>query len=143
MKAEIISIGTEILLGEIVDTNASYLAGQLPLLGIELERVTQIGDNKNKLVEILKHTWERSDIIITTGGLGPTEDDVTRDAIATFLNEEMKVDVTLLEELRAFFKRYGILMPESNIKQAMLIPSACSLPNPQGTCTRMAYREGR
>ncbi len=85
MKAEIVSIGTELLLGEITDTNASYLASQLPLLGIDLYWISQVGDNPVRLVEVLRRAWNRSDLIITGGGLGPTEDDITREAIAELL----------------------------------------------------------
>ncbi len=91
MKAEIISIGSEILLGKITDTNVSYLAGQLPLLGIDLQWTTQVGDNQARIVETLRQAWRRSDFIITTGGLGPTADDLTRESIAEALGEEMKV----------------------------------------------------
>ena len=82
MKAEIISIGTELLLGQITDTNASYLAGELPALGIDLYFISQVGDNQGRLVDTLRRAWQRSDVVITTGGLGPTEDDVTRESIA-------------------------------------------------------------
>ncbi len=78
MKAEIISVGTEILLGEITDTNSAYLAGQLPLLGIDLYWMSTVGDNPERIAEVLKRAWGRSDLILVTGGLGPTEDDLTR-----------------------------------------------------------------
>jgi nicotinamide-nucleotide amidase len=133
VKAEIISIGTEILLGEIVDTNAHYLAGQLPLLGIDLHWITQVGDNQVRVVEALERAWSRSDLIITTGGLGPTEDDLTRQSIAAMLGEEMKVDPTLEKWLRGLFTRLGSEMPERNLKQATLIPSARAIPNLWGS----------
>ncbi len=133
MKAEVISIGTELLLGEITDTNASYIASQLPLLGIDLYWVTQVGDNLGRMKEILEQAWRRSDLILTTGGLGPTEDDLTREAIATILGEELKVDPELERQVREFFSQRGIQMPESNIKQATLIPSAEAITNPRGT----------
>lgn len=133
MKAEIISIGTELLLGEITDTNASYIASQLPLLGIDLYWITQVGDNLARMRECLERAWGRSDLILTTGGLGPTEDDLTREAIAAMLGEELKVDQELERQLREFFSRRGFPMPESNIKQATLIPSAQVIPNPRGT----------
>ena len=133
MKAEIISIGTELLLGQITDTNAPYLASELPLLGIDLYWITQVGDNRNRLVDAIKRALERSDIIITTGGLGPTEDDVTREAIAELLGEEMRVDPELEQWLRGMFQKIGYEMPERNIKQANLIPSARAIPNLQGT----------
>ncbi len=144
MKAEIISIGTEILLGQITDTNASYLAGQLPLLGIDLYWASQVGDNRRRLVEVMQRAWGRSQLTITTGGLGPTEDDLTREAIAEVLGEEMTVDPALEQELREFFRRISYEMPDRNIKQATLIPSAQAIPNPRGTAPGWwVEREGR
>jgi len=133
MKAELISIGTEILLGEILDTNARYIASRLPALGIDLFYTSQVGDNLGRLTEVIARAWERSDIVITTGGLGPTEDDLTREAIAHVLGEEMQVDPDLERALRQFFARRGVTMPERNVKQAALIPSARPIPNPRGT----------
>jgi nicotinamide-nucleotide amidase len=133
MKAEIISIGTEILLGQITDTNAPYLASELPLLGIDLHWITQVGDNRARLVDALRRACDRSDIVIATGGLGPTEDDVTREAIAGLLGEEMTVDPELEARLRGMFQAIGYEMPERNIKQACLIPSARAIPNARGT----------
>jgi len=133
VKAEIISVGTELLLGEITDTNAAYLAGQLPLLGIDLYWISQVGDNQGRLVEVLKRAWQRSDLILTTGGLGPTEDDLTREAIAEMLGEELWIDPLLEREIRELFARRGITMAPSNIKQAAVIPSAEAIHNAQGT----------
>jgi nicotinamide-nucleotide amidase len=133
MKAEIISIGTELLLGEITDTNASFLASQLPLLGIDLYFISLVGDNQQRLVHTLKQAWQRSDLIITTGGLGPTQDDITRESIAELLHEELTTDPHLVQQLREFFCHRKLDMPQNNIKQANLIPSAQSLANPRGT----------
>ena len=133
MRAEIISIGTEILLGEITDTNASYLASQLPLLGIDLYWVSQVGDNQARLVEVLKRAWQRSELVLTTGGLGPTGDDLTREAIAEMLGEELTMSPSSESELRERFSHWGMPMPLSNLKQANIIPSAESIPNEQGT----------
>jgi nicotinamide-nucleotide amidase len=133
MDAEIVSIGTELLRGEVIDTNASYLASQLPLLGIDLYRVTQVGDERGRLVEIFRQAWRRSQLLLTTGGLGPTEDDLTREALSEMLGEELKVDPTLEQGLRGLFALWGREMPSHNIKQATLIPSAQAIPNPRGT----------
>ena len=133
MKAEIISIGTEILLGELLDTNANYLAARLPALGIDLYWTTQVGDNLDRLTEAFRRAWERSDLTLATGGLGPTEDDVTREAVAAALDESLSVQPELEAQLRAFFANRGLLMPERNVKQAALIPSARAIPNPRGT----------
>ena len=133
MKAEIVSIGTELLLGQITDTNASYLASKLPELGIDLLWITQVGDNLERMKECLERALSRSDLVLTTGGLGPTEDDLTREAIAALMGEEPRVDPELEQGLREFFSRRGYQMPESNIKQATIIPSTQVIPNPRGT----------
>jgi nicotinamide-nucleotide amidase len=133
MKAEIISIGTEILLGEILDTNTQYIASRLPALGIDLYYTSVVGDNLGRLVEVIGRAWERSDLVLATGGLGPTEDDLTREAIAQVLGEEPAIDPALDRGLRELFASRGIPMPERNVKQAALIPSARAIPNPRGT----------
>jgi len=133
VKAEIISIGTELLLGEITDTNASYLASQLPLLGIDLYWISQVGDNQARLVETLKRAWQRSELILATGGLGPTADDITRESIAEMFGEEMEVVPSLEQALRQRFGQMAINMPLSNLKQATVIPSAEPIPNEMGT----------
>jgi len=144
MKAEIISIGTEILLGDILDTNANYLAARLPALGIDLYWMTQVGDNLGRLTEAFRRAWDRSDLTLATGGLGPTEDDVTREAIAAALDEPLSIQPELEAQLRAFFAGRGLLMPERNVKQAALIPSARAIPNPRGTAPGWwVERDGR
>jgi nicotinamide-nucleotide amidase len=144
MRAEIISCGTELLLGQITDTNATYLAQSLSGLGIDLYYVSQVGDNLGRIVETLRRAWERSQLIIMTGGLGPTEDDLTREAISTLLGESMQVDPALAEELRSWFATRGLQMPARNLKQATLIPSARPLPNPLGTAPGWwVEKEGR
>ena len=133
MRAEIISIGTELLLGEIVDTNTPYLANQLSSLGIDLYFTSAVGDNVARLAGVFKQAWQRSELIITTGGLGPTQDDITRDGIAGLLGEKLEVVPELKQNLVDFFARRGLEMPPSNIRQATLIPSAVAILNPQGT----------
>ncbi|GIW05408.1 MAG: CinA-like protein [Dehalococcoidia bacterium] len=133
MRAEIISVGTELLLGFIVDTNAAYLAQQLAGLGIDLYYVSVFGDNLDRLAEGAARAFARSDLTIFTGGLGPTEDDLTRDAIARALGEELFVDAELEAAQRDFWRRRNLPMPPRNLSQAQLIPSARVLPNPLGT----------
>src|SRR5258708_4458780 len=133
MRAEILSCGTELLLGHISDTNATFLSQSLSALGIDLYFVSQVGDNQGRIVETLRRAWERADLVIMTGGLGPTEDDLTRESISTLFGETMQVDPQLEAELRVGFSSRNIVMPERNIKQATLIPSAKALPNPVGT----------
>jgi len=133
MKAEIIPVGTEILLGNIIDTNSSFLASQLPLLGIDLYFISTAGDNQKRLVDTLKRAWKRADLIITTGGLGPTQDDITREAISELVSEELKVDEKLWQELQDLLRHYLGEIPQSNIRQATAIPSAQIIPNHMGT----------
>ena len=133
MKAEILSIGTELLMGELTDTNASWIAGQLPPLGIQLQWVSIIGDDLPKLTEAFARGLERSDIIFTTGGLGPTQDDLTREAVAGALGETPVVQKEVVENLERYFAGRGIPMPSHNIKQAHLIPSAEFVRNRNGT----------
>jgi nicotinamide-nucleotide amidase len=133
MKAELISVGTELLLGQIVDTNAAYLAAELPALGIDCFYISQVGDNKDRLVDTLQRAMTRSDVVTLTGGLGPTEDDLTREAIAALLGEAMVVQPELEAQLKRRFAKLGRQMPASNLKQATLIPSAQVIPNPVGS----------
>ncbi len=144
MRAEILSIGTELLLGQITVTNASYLAQQLTTLGIDLYFVSQVGDNLERLSETLRRARDRSDIVIMTGGLGPTEDDLSREAIAAVLEETPTVDRAYEQTLRAFFASRGVEMPEHNIKQAWVLPSVTPLANPFGTAPGWwAERDGK
>ncbi len=133
MKAEVISTGTEILLGNIVDTNTSFLAEHFAQLGIDLHYASSVGDNFDRMLEVLRCAADRSDIIITTGGLGPTQGDITREVIAALFKEKMEIDAALKAELEKFFTGRGIPMSANNLKQASLIPSARAIPNPNGT----------
>lgn len=133
MKADIVSIGTELLMGELVDTNSAYLAARLPPIGIELQRITHARDDLDALTDVLRQASQRSDVVLTTGGLGPTDDDLTREAIASLLGESLYIDAESLERLRETFRRRGLNMAQTNVKQANLIPSARSIPNDNGT----------
>ena len=144
MKAEIIGIGTELLMGELTDTNSSWIAGRLPALGIELQWVSIIGDDLPRLTEAFKQGMERSDIIFTTGGLGPTQDDLTREAIAAAFGEAPVIQQEVVDDLERYFAARGGPMPQHNIKQANLIPSARFVPNPNGTAPGWwAERDGK
>ncbi len=144
MRAEIVSVGTELLLGSITDTNATFLAQELSPLGIDLYYVSQVGDNLARLVEVLDRAWGRSDLTIITGGVGPTDDDMTREAIAAMLGETPTIDEALLEEVQSFFRMRGRPVPEKNRKQAWLIPSTQPLHNPIGTAPGwFIERDGR
>ncbi len=132
-SAEIITIGTEILLGEIVDTNARYIAHRLRDLGIDLFRKTTIGDNAQRIASVIQQAMERCDIIITTGGLGPTIDDPTRQAVAQALGVEMEYCPELWEQIQARFRRYDRIPTENNRRQAYIPAGARPFENLVGT----------
>lgn len=133
MRSAIVSIGSELIDGFVTDTNATFLAQEMSALGIQLMSVQQVSDDLDRIVLTLKRAWDDSDLIVTTGGIGPTGDDLTRESIAALLGESVSVDEGLLEQISGFFASRGIPMPERNTKQAWLIPSAEALPNPMGT----------
>jgi nicotinamide-nucleotide amidase len=134
MKAEIVSIGTELLLGETLNTNSYFIANELKEIGIDSFFQTTVGDNTKRIHEILEQALERSDIIITTGGLGPTDDDLTHEAIASFFNEKPLKDPKTIKELEKKFYLKGYKkMPANNIKQAYKPRKAKWIPNPLGT----------
>jgi nicotinamide-nucleotide amidase len=133
MVAEIISVGTELLLGQTIDSNAAFLSKTLAALGIDLFRRATVGDNEARLVQALREAAERADLILTIGGLGPTEDDLTKEAVARAFDDELLLDPASAEHVRGIFARRGLPMPESNLRQAMVLRSGRAVPNPLGT----------
>ncbi|MGF7184370.1 nicotinamide-nucleotide amidase [Desulfitispora alkaliphila] len=133
MKAEIISVGTEILMGEITNTNARYIADKLRELGIDVYYQTTVGDNHQRLKEVIKQALNRSDIVITTGGLGPTEDDITVNVIARTLDSPLVLYEDWLEYLREVTAKFGVKLTENNIKQAYMPEGAIPMSNSRGT----------
>lgn len=133
MRAETISIGTELLLGQITDTNAVWIAERLSEVGVDLYFRTTVGDNVGRIVDAIKHALTRADVIITTGGLGPTVDDVTREAVARATNCDLVLDENLLAQMRARFAKWGATMSENNVRQAYIPRGATPIENPVGT----------
>ena len=133
MKSEIISIGTELLLGQIVDTNAAYLSARLPESGIYLYHRSTVGDNYERLAVEIKNALSRSDIVFTIGGLGPTEDDITKECIANVLNEELVIHDNTVKKLKDFFAKLKIEMTDNNLKQALVPKNGRILENNNGT----------
>jgi nicotinamide-nucleotide amidase len=132
-SAEIITIGTEILLGEIVDTNTRYIARNLRGLGVDLYRTVTIGDNEDRIASAIRESMERADIVITTGGLGPTIDDPTREAVAKAAGVETEFREDLWEQVVATIARYGRTPSENQKRQAYVPKGALGIPNPVGT----------
>jgi nicotinamide-nucleotide amidase len=145
MKAEIVMIGTELLLGEIVDTNANRLAKALREIGLDLYYKTTVGDNEARIVEVLNLALDRSDVIITSGGIGPTVDDVTRQAVAKATDRKLVYSNDLESQIAARFRRFGREMAENNKRQAYIPDGALALSNPVGTapCFLCEDRRGR
>jgi nicotinamide-nucleotide amidase len=133
MTAEILAVGTELLLGDIVNTNAQYLASELALMGFSVLHQTVVGDNPARLSDAVSQALSRSDMLITTGGLGPTGDDITRETVASVLGLELELDTEALKEVEEFFRKSGRAMGENNKKQVMLPHGCIVLKNDWGT----------
>ncbi len=133
MQAEIITIGTELLLGQIVDTNAAYLAQKLAGIGLNVYRKTTVGDNEYRIAEAVRTALRRSDVVITSGGLGPTVDDKTREAIAAATDRKLMLNQGLLRHIEEFFRKRGREPGENNRRQAYIPRGAIPIHNPVGT----------
>lgn len=133
LAAEIVTTGTEILLGEIVDTNAAWIAQQLRDIGVNLYYKTTVGDNFGRIVQVISQARSRSNVVIVSGGLGPTVDDVTRHAIAAAAGRELEMHPEALDALKARFARLGAQMTENNLQQALIPQGAILIENPVGT----------
>jgi competence/damage-inducible protein CinA-like protein len=142
MRAEIVSVGSELLLGQIVDTNAAFIARQLAVLGLDLFHKATVGDNLGRVATALETALGRADVVITTGGLGPTEDDVTREAVARATGRELEFHPELLDQIEAFFRARGLPLSPSNRKQAYIPRGAIPMPNPVGTAPCFILEEG-
>ncbi|WWU64582.1 competence/damage-inducible protein A [Clostridium baratii] len=133
MKCEILSVGTEILLGDILNTNSRYLSNELANLGIDVYYHQVVGDNRERILSALNEAFSRSDIIITTGGLGPTKDDMTKELVAEFLGMDMYLHEESLKKIEDYFKKMGRIPVKSNEKQAYFPKEAIILENNNGT----------
>jgi nicotinamide-nucleotide amidase len=133
MNAEIIAVGSELLTPQRMDTNSLWLTDRLNTLGVEVTAKTVVGDNRERLAESVRASLARAGIVILTGGLGPTEDDVTRDAVAAALGRQQTYREDLFETIQRRFRRTGRVMAEINKRQAFIIDGAEALPNPNGT----------
>lgn len=144
MKSAILSIGTEILFGQITNTNSQYLSQQLNLLGIDVMYHYTVGDNAERLEDIIKMAFKDCDLIITTGGLGPTQDDLTKETVAKALNDKLELHQPSMDRLTEIFAARGSVMTENNIKQAYMPTRAAVLKNPLGTAPGFALEnEGK
>lgn len=141
MKAEIIAVGTELLLGQIVNSNAQYLSQELASLGIDVYVQTVVGDNIKRLCEAVRLASTRADLMIFTGGIGPTQDDITKQALASVLGRSLHIDRMAMDNLDRFFKDRGTPMTENNRRQALAIDGGTPLPNETGLAVGNAIAE--
>ena len=142
MRCEVIAVGTELLLGQIVDTNSSWMGEQLALAGIDSHFQTKVGDNRDRMVSALRLALGRADAVIMCGGLGPTQDDITRDAIAEVMGVGLVRDESVADHLRAYFKARGREMPLSNLRQADVPAGASRIPQMPGTAPGLVCPHG-
>lgn len=142
MKAEIIAVGTELLLGQILNTNAQFLSQELAGMGIDVYYQTVVGDNMQRLQHAIEHAAQRADIVLLTGGIGPTQDDLTKDALAAVLGRSLHIDRLAMDQVEKFFVNRGIDMTENNRRQALVIDGSTPLPNETGLAVGIAIAEG-
>ena len=133
MQGEVVTIGTELLLGQIIDTNAAYISQLLADVGVSVFYRANVGDNVERAAQVLREAITRADIVITTGGLGPTVDDVTREAVARSVGKPLVMNEHLLQQIDLMFTRWGRKMSDSNRVQAMIPEGAVPIENPVGT----------
>jgi nicotinamide-nucleotide amidase len=133
MRCEVVAVGTELLLGQIVDTNSSWIGEQLALAGIDSHFQTRVGDNAERIRRVLELALTRSDAVIVCGGLGPTQDDITREVIAEVMGVELAFDEEVADRIRAMFGARGRAMPENNLRQAMVPVGATVMAQQPGT----------
>jgi len=143
VQAEIVSIGTELLLGAIVDTNAAYISRRLAEIGIDLYRRVTVGDNERRIARCIEEALERADVVICSGGLGPTVDDVTRQAVAQATGRELVLDEEMLGWIEERFRGWGHPMSENNRRQAFKPEGAIAIENPVGTAPIFIVQDDR
>lgn len=141
MVAEIISIGDEILIGQIVNNNAAWMAQQLNMIGISVTQISTVGDNREQLLRIFSETSNRADIILTTGGLGPTSDDITKSCLCEYFNTKLVFSLEILENIKKLFANRGLIMPEINRTQAEIPENCIPIKNIHGTAPGMFFKE--
>ncbi|MEJ5302809.1 MAG: competence/damage-inducible protein A [Bacteroidales bacterium] len=142
MKASIVTIGDEILIGQIINTNSAWIALRLNSIGIKVHRMLSIGDSREEIIRCLDQEFASVDLIITTGGLGPTSDDITKQTLTEYFGTHLVFNSEAYKDVEAFFTARGLPLTEANRQQAMLPENALSLPNPEGTARGMWFTDG-
>lgn len=143
MNAEIVAICSELLLGQIVDANSAWMAQRLAGIGVNLYYKMVVGDNPDRMLDIINGAMERSDVVITSGGLGPTQDDLTREVVARASSRELVMDQELWSQIERRFQRRGLIMMENNSRQAYIPAGAIPVENPNGTAPSFIVEDPR
>ena len=143
MNAEIVAIGSELLLGQIVDSNSAWIAQRLAENGVNLFYKTVVGDNRSRMLEIISHALDRADVVITTGGIGPTQDDLTREVVAKTTGRHIVVDSESLKELDERVRKRGFILTKNNESQAEIPEGAHVIKNPNGTAPAFVVEDKR
>lgn len=141
MTAEIITIGDELLIGQIVDTNSAWIGEHLSLTGIKVHQISSISDDENHILQALAEAEKRVDLVLITGGLGPTKDDITKKTLCKYFNTRLIIHEDILEKIKIFFDRRGFKMSEVNVQQAALPENCTIIPNPVGTASGMWFEK--
>lgn len=139
MKAEIITIGDELLIGQVIDSNSAFMAKELNKIGIKVHRITSISDNRSTILTTLDASTEESDVIICTGGLGPTKDDITKDTIASFFSDTLEFNADIFSHIKNYLESRGVEVKERNRQQACVPLKATCLHNPYGTASGLYF----
>ncbi len=142
-SAELVAIGSELLLGQIVDTNSAWMAQRLTAVGVNLFHTSVVGDNPGRMADVIDRALDRADIVICGGGLGPTQDDITREVIAGATGRELVLDKGLLETIERMFRSRGFLMTKNNERQAFIPAGSIPIHNPNGTAPSFAVEDPR
>jgi nicotinamide-nucleotide amidase len=142
-SAELVAIGSELLLGQIVDTNSAWMAQRLTALGVNLFHTSVVGDNAGRMADVIDRALDRADIVICGGGLGPTQDDISREVIAEVTGRELVLDPELLETIERMFRSRGFLMTKNNERQAFIPDGSLPIHNPNGTAPSFAVEDKR
>ena len=142
MRAELITIGDEILIGQIADTNSQWMGVELGKIGVSVARIHSISDHRQEILDSLSEVYDRADLVIITGGLGPTKDDITKKTLADFFQDELKMDQEILDHVKAFFAKHNYPFTRLNNGQALMPQKAQALMNHWGTAPGMWFEQG-
>lgn len=141
IKAEIITIGEELLIGQVIDTNSAWISQQLNLIGISVQQITSISDNKKQIIKTLTQATQRSQLVLITGGLGPTKDDITKQTLAEYFNSKLVFNENAFKNIEAIFSRRNLKVTELNKQQAYLPDNCKVIPNLEGTACGMQFKK--